>query len=231
MKKGKPNYTILIALAVVVVLALPLLGMTGVTSDYLNFGNILGEVQNRGPEKGTVSIIVVDTPVAGTLYIECDKTGRDYYTAWKYMYNTPMEAAEVAERLGLSGYHQHGDQYMPGSSHQSFVSEDEVAIRIPKGSQNFVGLTETFTFYENDPDWITCFYQRDSAWNAGAVMWQLNGGNINWDSSRCVHKSASAEEVAFGSEPHCAVIEIPVTGNYELIVTDREEFGAAKILP
>ena len=178
----------------------------------------LGAISDRGEVKGSITIQMLDTPLEGKLYIECDKSGRDYWTAWRYMYATPEEAMEVANRLGLEGYHQHGELFMPGSNHFSYVEQDEIDFRIPPQSQG------KYLFYEADADRLTCFYQRNAEWNAGAVKWNLDGANIGPEANACVHKSSTFQDIALGAETHCAVIEIQTTGDHTLTITDLVEY-------
>lgn len=184
-----------------------------------------GASVDRGEVKGSITIQMLDTPLEGKLYIECDKSGRDYWTAWRYMYTTSQEALQVAERLGLEGYHQHGELFMPGSNHFSYVGEDEIAFRIPPQSQG------KYLFYEADADRLTCFYQRNAEWNAGAVGWNLDGANIGPQANACVHKSSTFQDIALGSDAHCVVIEIQTQGEHVLTITDLVEYApTAKIM-
>jgi len=184
-----------------------------------------GASMNRGEIKGSITIQMLDTPLEGKIYIECDKSGRDYWTAWRYMYNSPQEALSVAGRLGLEGYHQHGELFMPGKNHFSYVQDEEIAFRIPPQS------TGKYLFYENDADILTCFYQRNAEWNAGAVKWNLDGVVIGPESQACVHKSSTFQNIALGAETHCVVIEIQTKGDHTLTVVDLVEFApTAKIV-
>ena len=172
-----------------------------------------------GEEKSSLTISTYDTPLEGKLYIECDKSGRDYWTAWRYMYATPEEAMEVGSRLGLSGYHQHGELFMPGTNHFSYVQQDEIALRIPPQAEG------RYAFYEEDADILTCFYTRGAEWNARAVAWVFDGFSVSPTSDNCVHKSSTFQDIALGADSHCAVIEIKVSsGDHTLVLVDLQEF-------
>lgn len=208
-----------VALGVVLLLGILILLASGGVEGGVSLPSLPSLSVVSGEEKSSLTISTYDTPLEGKLYIECDKSGRDYWTAWRYMYATPKEAMEVASRLGLSGYHQHGELFMPGNKHFSYVQQDEIALRIPPQAEG------KYTFYEDDADALTCFYTRGAEWNAGAVAWVVDGFSISSESASCVHKSSTFQDIALGAESHCAVIEIKVSsGDHTLTLVDLQEF-------
>lgn len=210
---GSSSWPVGIAVVVVALLAL---GVTS-QSDVYSGSSVRGVLDN--PVIGHIDIEIKDTEAAGRVHVECDLTGRDYYKAWSYLYATPDEALAVGKALGIQGYHQHGEKFMPGNSHDSFVGDGEVAIHIPPDIE-----PARYSFREGDSEFITCFYTRvlgnQEMEQQGLVEFTYDGIVIDAYDSVCVHKSSQIRS----NELHCAVLEISTVGEHTLLIVDRDEF-------